>query len=85
MPDDNKGISLSAALRTLFKDEELSDVKFEGTDGVQVFANRGILAARSPVFRSMLFGNFAEAKIDCVVKIGYNSRVMKSVVEFCWP
>jgi hypothetical protein len=58
----NKGITLKRALEALYCDEELSDVKFEGTDGGIVPANSGILAARSPVFRSLLFGNFSEAK-----------------------
>lgn len=66
MPD-NEGtrvstqITLKDALRALFTDPSLSDVNLKGTDGVLVHANRCILAARSQVFRNMLYGDFLEA------------------------
>lgn len=80
----NEEVPIKEALRTLVTDEALSDVKLEGTDGVLVCANRGLLAVRSQVFRSMLFGKFAEARKNGVVKIGYSSCVLKSIVEYCF-
>lgn len=80
----NEEVPIKEALRVLVSDEDLSDVKLEGTDGVLVCANRGLLAVRSPVFRSMLFGKFAESRKDGVVKIGYSSCVLKSIVEYCF-
>jgi hypothetical protein len=83
----NKGassteITLKSALRTLFTDPSLSDVNLEGTDGLMVHANRCILAARSQVFRDMLFGDCLEADNNAV-RLGYDSEILKSVVEYC--
>ena len=74
--NNNTEITLQEAWRTVLNDEALSDVTFEANDGVQVHANRGLLAARSKVFRSMLFGEFMEAKKGTVVRVGYDSRVL---------
>jgi len=83
MAEDKEEITLKMALRTLLIDTSLADVKFEGTDGGLVCGNRGLLAARSQVFRSMLFGSFSEARQDSIIRVGYSSPVMTSVVEYC--
>jgi hypothetical protein len=76
-------ISWNDAIKCLLSDEDLSDVSLRGTDGVKVTANRCILAARSPVFRRMLFGNFSEAS-SAVVQVGYTGEVLKALVEYIY-
>ena len=81
---EEQEISLLAACRALCNDESLCDVRLQGTDGVIVPANRGILGARSRVFHTLFFGNFAEAKgEEGVIKLGYDSKVLRSVLEYC--
>eukprot|EP00978_Attheya_sp_CCMP212_P020855 scaffold60256_cov55-Attheya_sp.AAC.1 len=75
-------ISLKAALERLVNDETLADVTLEGSDGVKVVGNRGLLAARSRVFRCMLFGSFVEAS-EKVVNIGYTGGVVSQIVKYC--
>ena len=73
------------ALRALARDEDLCDLQLGGTDGGIVCACRGLLAARSLVFRGMLFGKFSEAKKadGSVVRVGYSSRVLRCIVDYC--
>ena len=47
---DPKEPSLCELLQRLLTDERLNDITLKGIDGVEVRANRYILAARSPVF-----------------------------------
>eukprot|EP00978_Attheya_sp_CCMP212_P039599 scaffold207416_cov51-Attheya_sp.AAC.1 len=79
---DVSDISLETAQRTLLTDETLSDVTLEGTDGMTVHTIRSVLAARSRVFRTMLFGDFAEAN-SSIIKINYVGTVLRCLVEFC--
>lgn len=74
-------ISAKEMLYNLMSDTELLDSALEGEDGVQIQVNRYALAARSAVFRRMLFGKFVEAR-DPVVRIGFHSSVLKAVVEY---
>ncbi|CAB9527951.1 expressed unknown protein [Seminavis robusta] len=61
--------------------ESLNDIILQGTDGVQVPANRFLLAARSNVFMGMLLGKFQESSLP-VVELGFSGSVIKAVVEF---
>lgn len=74
-------ISREQAMQNLFTMEEICDLTIKGSDGVLVPVNRGMLAARSLVFRSMLFGNFLEAK-SAIVSIGYEGCVIRALVEY---
>ena len=76
-------ISREAALERLLTDESLSDVTLRGTDGAKVSANRCLLAARSDVFRALLYGNFAEGG-ESIVSIGYTGSVLEAVVEYIY-
>jgi hypothetical protein len=76
-------IPFETALRSLCVDETLSDVKFQGTDGMTVLGCRALLAGRSPVFRSMLYGDFLEAKQDNVITVQFDSKVIRFVVLYC--
>jgi hypothetical protein len=75
--------SLDCAIRNLLSNESLADVNLQGTDGIKVPAHRLILAARSQVFESLLFGNFAEAS-NSEVRVGYDGRVLQAIVEYCY-
>ena len=79
----SKEITRDEAICSLLTDEDLSDITLQGNDGVTVHANRCILAARSKVFRGMLFGNFSEASAS-VVSLGYPGSILKSIVEYIY-
>lgn len=68
-------------MKILLTDRDLCDVELQGTDQVLVPANRGMLGARSKVFRTMLFGKFAEAN-SSTIALGYPGAVLRSVVEY---
>jgi len=76
------------ALCSLFGDEELSDVKIQGSDGGTVIAVKAILAARSPVFRARFYGPTSETTLskgkDIAVFKEWDCRVLHLVVEFCY-
>lgn len=69
-------------LRAL-NDEDLCDVALVGSDGILVPANRFVLAARCPVLKRMLYGNFREAKSANICLESYGSDVLRALTEFC--
>ena len=84
------------ALSRLVFDERLADVELEGSDGLRFCTHRGLLAARSPVFDRMFYGDFCESINNnnnanfagdnsslVVIHIGYPTRVLKSIVQYC--
>ena len=75
-------ITRKQANEKLLTDELMSDVKLRGVDGKTVLAIRSLLAARSTVFQSMLYGSFEEAKKDIVDIGNYNGNVLQYLVEF---
>ena len=83
---DRDKITRNEAIEALLTDPALADVQFRGKDGVIVFANRGMLAARSRVFRRMLFGNFQESNMNTaqskILDVGYKGDVMTIIFEF---
>ncbi|KAL3909546.1 MAG: hypothetical protein SGARI_002551, partial [Bacillariaceae sp.] len=78
---DDKETPLDAVLATFLQDDQLKDVTLQGTDGVQVRANKYVLASRSKVFRQMLLGGFSEAERD-VIELEYEGKVLQAVVEY---
>ncbi|CAB9506932.1 expressed unknown protein [Seminavis robusta] len=68
-------------LERFLTDDSLNDVVLKGTDGVEVPANRFLLAARSDVFKGMLLGKFQESSLP-VVDLSFSGSVLKAVVEF---
>ena len=70
--------------------DDASEVSYIGTIGREVPTIKSILAARSPVFRRMLYGDFRETRArnddDGVlrVKLEYSSSVLRLLVEFCF-
>jgi BTB/POZ domain len=81
MEPQESELSIEDAFARALKDDAFHDVTLQGSDGVQVPANRTILALRSPVFRKMLFGNFQEATKD-IVDVDFPGPVVKAVVEY---
>lgn len=71
---------IEQAAKNLLLDEDISDISLTCTDGKVVRANRAFLAARSVVFRKMLYGNFAEADQE-TIRVGYTGDVIQAVVE----
>ena len=61
--------------------EPFCDVTLEGNDGVRVPANRSVLAARSPTFMALFFGQFSEAKQE-VVRLDFPGEILNEVVKF---
>jgi len=76
------------AVSSLFGDEELSDIRIQGSDGGTVLAVKAILAARSPVFRARFYGPTIDLTSlkgkDVVVFNEFDCRVLHLVVEFCY-
>jgi BTB/POZ domain len=48
-----------------------------------VMACRFLLAARSPVFQRMLYGNFREAQSQSIALLGYPRIILQTIVYFC--
>ncbi|KAL7540195.1 hypothetical protein ACHAXR_012319 [Thalassiosira sp. AJA248-18] len=84
-------------INALLNDEDISDITLipentnETNDPITaVPAIRAILAARSPVFRRMLYGEFRETaqsnnqEENVEVKLDYSGRVLQLLVEFCF-
>jgi len=89
--------SVEEALLSLLGDEELSDVKLEGSDGGRIMAVKAILASRSPVFRMRFFTPLDSKDVSAIVEVNdkvegkdivvfkdYDCRVLYLVVEFCY-
>jgi len=62
--------------------DDLTDFTLVAKDGTRIPAARFVLGARSPVFRSLLFGNGKEARSDMIV-CGYSGTVVRGLVDFC--
>jgi len=80
---NDEEITQQDALRALLSDEKYADVTMKGSDGSKVRANRAMLAARSPVFDRMLYGEFKEAARD-EVEVGYDGVTLKTVVSYIY-
>jgi hypothetical protein len=98
----SKTSSLSHDIQSLLHDEDITDIiliperKCTATDGNSNDTNnitavptiKAILAARSPVFRRMLYGDFRETQSNnqdnVEVKLDYSGRVLQLLVEFCF-
>jgi speckle-type POZ protein len=68
----------------MFEDESLADFELECNDGKTLKCHKFILAARSPVFRTMLSIDMKEAKEGFVDVLDFGSSVMKEVLRFVY-
>mmetsp|Transcript_6424 Transcript_6424/g.9516 ORF Transcript_6424/g.9516 Transcript_6424/m.9516 type:complete len:448 (+) Transcript_6424:50-1393(+) len=84
MPDRQGDAKQSATLISDLRvaNAELSDINLKCADGINVATSRFILAARSRVFRRMLYGNFAESKSN-EVPVMFPSTVVRPLVNYC--
>ena len=86
----DKSHTLFMDVNNLLNAEEISDISLipEGENNDGVPAVKAILAARSPVFRRMLYGEFRETQSNnqdnVEVKLDYSGRVLQLLVEFCF-
>ena len=77
-------ITRKQAIQTLLEDEELNDLQLRSLiDDQIVYAQRGWLASRSVVLRSLLYGNFKESK-QSIIELPYPSVVLRCLVEFVY-
>jgi hypothetical protein len=76
-------VTLTAAIGKLLESGEYSDVELVATDGERISAHRNILAARSKVFGSLLFGNFSESS-SSIVQMGYEGDILRKIVKYCY-
>lgn len=77
----DKSVGAAEIVTRFLTDNAFKDLTLEGNDGVQVRTNRYVLAARSPVFESMLLGNFAEAS-SSQIKLDFEGEVLKAFADF---
>jgi BTB/POZ domain len=63
--------------------DDLHDVTLIAAGGVEVAACRWVLAARSSVFRRMLYGSFREAKSSSICLLGYAEPILRAIVHYC--
>ena len=64
-------------------DQEMTDITLVGQDGVSVYANRFVLAARSKVLKRMLYGNFRESRDSEISFHDYDAVILEALVEYC--
>jgi len=78
--------NLATDLRfNLLGNEELADAILESSvdENKRVPVVRALLAARSKVFRSLLYGGYSETK-ETIIKIDFPEITMKMLVQFCY-
>jgi speckle-type POZ protein len=68
----------------MFEDESLADFELECNDGKTLKCHKFILAARSPVFRTMLSVDMKESREGFVIVPDLSSIVMKEVLRFMY-
>ena len=76
--------SLQSAISSLWEKRELfSDLTLKSTDGKTIPVHKSILAARSPFFERLLYGDFSESK-KLEVELGYQDCVLQEIVQYCY-
>lgn len=89
----SKANTLLSDINSLLNDDDVTDIVLVPEDSenetiTSVPAIRAILAARSPVFRRMLYGEFRETQSNSQesveVRLDYSGRVLELLVEFCF-
>jgi len=78
------------SLRSLYGDEELSDIKIQGSDGGIIVAVKAILSVRSPVFRNLFYRPLNSTEIilsegkDLIIFKEWDCCTLNLLVEFCY-
>ena len=74
----------TTVLSSLMKDPSTHDVTFKTSDGGSVSAHRVIVAAGSPVFHAMLYGNMKESSQNEIVLPTVDTGTFKYLVSFMY-
>ncbi|EJK62682.1 hypothetical protein THAOC_16695, partial [Thalassiosira oceanica] len=94
--DNMKPTTLAFDINELLNDEEVADINLipeNNADDTQIRsvpAIKAILAARSKVFKRMLYGEFRETSQSnndegiTTIRLDYSGRVLQLLVEFCF-
>ena len=66
-------------------EKDIKDLTIVGSDGGSVRVSKTILAAQSPVFHRMFFGNFRESRKDCnTLELIYTTSTLQEMADFCY-
>jgi len=76
-------LTLIQDLLTALQDDDLTDITLVAANGAEIPACRFLLAARSPVLKRMLFGNFREANASCIPLTQFSEPIVRAIVEYC--
>ena len=82
-PEDTNEISQPQAMQFLWQEEQYADIILQSNDGERIPAIRCILASRSPVFRSMLYGHFLEAN-SSTIALSFSGKVLRGLVQYIY-
>ena len=74
----------STVLSSLLEDPSTHDVTFKTSDGGSVSAHRVIVAAGSPVFHAMLYGNMQESSQKEIELPNIDSGMLKGLLDFLY-
>ena len=77
-------VSHAQAMENLLRNERYADIQLQSSDGVMIHANRAMLAARSPMFDRMLYGNFAERTSETVVVSYTKGDILQAIVQYIY-
>lgn len=78
------GQTVASDIKKMFGEELFTDFQLETNDGEVLKAHKVILAARSPVFFSMLSNDLEEARTGSVKILDFNRQIMKEVLRFVY-
>jgi speckle-type POZ protein len=83
-PEEDEMPSISEDIEEMYQDETFADFSLTCSDGEVLKCHKFMLAARSPVFRTMLSIDMKEAKEGFVEVPDFGSVVMKEVLRFIY-
>ena len=71
-------------LSSLLNDPSTHDVTFKTSDGGSVSGHRAIVAASSPVFHAMLYGNMKESNEKEITLPSVDTKTFKALLSFAY-
>ena len=74
----------ATTLSSLLNDPSTHDVTFKTSDGGSVSGHRAIVAAFSPVFHAMLYGNMKESNEKEIILPSVDTKTFKSLLVFAY-
>jgi hypothetical protein len=92
--EDQEECCLQHDIAATLADDRTQDVTLQSSDGQQIYANRYVLASRSPVFRNMFYGHFQESSVAVTagsslrpspaITVNYGAAVVQHLVHYCY-